>query len=569
MDPGVTFRPSPAELPAQLLLDALQSHMAVVDHAGTILSVNRAWENFSVMNGGDPSLMGVGLNYLEASADNPTVQAGLRQVLAGERGEFELTYPCHAPHERRWFRIRITPLHGAGAVTYALIEHHNVSREARGQEELHHARLALQTRVEGQTAEWQRRARSLADRAGALEAFAQFTEAAATTTEPQLLARHAEHVLHLTLGDVAFGYYERAGERWAARSWSADLPPGVEAPLRSGFRADLPVTLPGSGQPTFLNAWPFGEGEQSPLPFGATALLPLTLRQPGDALLVVASLSHDRWSDRARTVFRAVGRSFNLALERAEQARHLAEQGDRLAELNAELTAYTASLSRDLRDPARRIAGFAGLLEQRLPEDDHTGRRHLGIIRAETGRLQTLVEDLAQLRPLQERTLTPSPLALAPLVVQVRSDLTHYTRGRRIVWSAGALPTVYADHLLLRQVLTHLLHNALKFTATRDPAQIEVGGQERDTDVLVWVRDNGVGFEPGQTGQLFRVFTRLHGDTYEGTGVGLANVRRIVHRHGGQVWAEGEPDAGATFFFTLPREPGHITESLSRSSKGV
>ncbi|WP_019587898.1 sensor histidine kinase [Deinococcus apachensis] len=548
-DPTVPPAPTPpVEPPPQALLDALKSHVAIVDRRGVIVGVNRSWRAFAELNGGDPASSGVGSNYLEASAPHSTMQAGLRAVLDGERSEFELTYPCHAPGERRWFRVRVTPLGERGEVTHAFVEHLNVTPEARGREELRRTHLELRTRVGDRTAELERHTRDLEDRAGALEAFAQFTEVAATTTDPQELARHAARVLGATLGDVAVGYYERGAAGWQAHSLSGGLPAEVEADLGADFPAQLPDELP-SGEAVFQEAG----ATDGVKPFGATALLPLTLHRPGDALLVMGTLTHDLWPEGARAVFRAVGRSFALALERAEQARHLAEQGARLAELNAELTAYTTGLSRDLRDPARRIAGFAGLLEARLAEGDPTVRRHLGIIRSETGRLQALVEDLAQLRPLQERHLSPLPLALAPLVVQVRSDLGHVTRGRRISWTVGALPTVHADHLLLRQVLTHLLHNALKFTGGRDPARIGVGGEEREEDTLVWVRDNGVGFDPEQAERLFQVFIRLHGDEYEGSGVGLANVRRIVHRHGGQVWAEGEPGVGATFFFTLPR----------------
>lgn len=306
-----------------------------------------------------------------------------------------------------------------------------------------------------------------------------------------------------------------------------------------------------SGQAVFQNAPGPTLGADEAV--GALGLLPLTLHQPGDALLLVGSLTQPLWSPRAQRIFQAVGRSLALALERAGQARRLAEQSARLAALNAELSAYTASLSRDLRDPARRIAGFAALLGKRLSPHDTEAQRHLDILRAETARLQTLVDDLAQLQHFQERTLQRVPLALEPPVAQVRSDLGPILQGRRIVWQVHPLPHVEADPLLLRQILTHLLHNAVKFTRERDPARIEVGSQERPADVVVWIKDNGVGFDPAQGSRLFQVFTRLHGEAYEGTGVGLANVRRLVHRHGGQVWAEGQPGEGACFFFTLPR----------------
>lgn len=548
----LTVPPPAGALHVQEVLDALASHVAIVDREGQVVMVNRAWQEFSAQNGGDPTTTGVGSNYLKAAAPNPVLHAGLRAVLGGQRPTFQLTYPCHAPHERHWFRVRIVPLPRNGPVTHVLVEHLNISREAHWQEELWRTRESLDRQVAARTAALQRQSEDLASRAGALEAFVQFTEATATTGEPTLLAQQADQVLRATLGDVAVAYYEQRGAAWVPCHWTGGLPPEVETQLREGIPVPPTVVQEAleTGQAVFRNAG--SEGADAAGLFGALALLPLTLHRPGDTLLLLGSLSQPTWSRRARDVFRAVGRSLRLALERSGQDRDLAEQRARLAELNAELTAYTASLSRDLRDPARRIAGFTDLLEKRLPQDDHVSQRHLSIIRAETARLQTLVEDLAQLQPFQERELQCARLALGPMVAQVRSDLVRATRERRIVWQVGELPHVCADPLLLRQILTHLLHNALKFTRGRDPAQIEVGCKERTGDVLIWVRDNGVGFDPAQTSRLFQVFTRLHGEAYEGSGVGLANVRRLVHRHGGQVWAEGHPDQGACFFFTLP-----------------
>ncbi|MEW6421206.1 MAG: ATP-binding protein [Deinococcota bacterium] len=549
----LTVPPPAGALQAQEVLNALASHVAIVDREGLVVMVNRAWQDFSVQNGGDPTTTGVGSNYLTAAAPNPVLRDGLRAVLGGKRPTFELTYPCHAPHERRWFRVRIVPLPRNGPVTHALVEHLNISREARWQEELWRTRESLNSQVADRTAKLQRQSEDLASRAGALEAFVQFTEATAATSEPKLLAQQVDRVLRATLGDVAVAYYEQRGVAWVPSHWTEGLPSEVETRLREGV--PLPPRLVTealkTGQAVFCSAGS-GEADVAGL-FGALALLPLALHRPGDTLLAMGSLSQPVWSRQARDVFRAVGRSLGLALGRTGQARHLAEQRAQLAELNAELTAYTASLSRDLRDPARRIAGFTDLLEKRLPKGDPAVQRHLDIIRAETSRLQTLVEDLAQLQPLQDRELQCVPLALGPMVMQVRSDLAHATRGRRIVWQVGELPHVYADPLLLRQILAHLLHNALKFTRGRDPAQIEVGGEERTGDVIIWVRDNGVGFDPAQASRLFQVFTRLHGEAYEGSGVGLANVRRLVHRQGGQVWAEGQPGRGACFFFTLPQ----------------
>jgi signal transduction histidine kinase len=232
----------------------------------------------------------------------------------------------------------------------------------------------------------------------------------------------------------------------------------------------------------------------------------------------------------------------------------------RLAELNAEMAAYTRSLARDIQEPLRRVQGFMGLLRRRLmPIEDPQIEHYLTVMAAESDRVGKLVEDLAGLALSEGRALRPTQVPLTQLLVQVRSDLAPILRGRRVEWHQAELPTVTGDILLLRQAFTNLLHNAVKFTRHRELAVIETGGEARSDHVVVWVRDNGVGFDPQDAARLFEVFQRLHGDAYEGAGVGLANVRRIALRHGGRVWAEGQPGAGATFFLALPLTPLDFT----------
>lgn len=209
---------APPPVPAGLLhphdlLDALESHVAIVNLQGTVVYVNRAWREFARRNGGDPNSTGVGSNYLAASAANPVMREGIEAVLQGKRPSFELSYPCHAPHERRWFRVRVVPLWQGEHIHHALVEHVNISREARWQEELWRTRKSLSSRVAARTAALRRHNEDLASRAGALEAFAQFTEATAQTGEPQLLAREADRVLRATLGDVAVAYCARTAGR--------------------------------------------------------------------------------------------------------------------------------------------------------------------------------------------------------------------------------------------------------------------------------------------------------------------------------------------------------------------
>ncbi len=244
-------------------------------------------------------------------------------------------------------------------------------------------------------------------------------------------------------------------------------------------------------------------------------------------------------------------RRLNEDLERRVQ--------DRTAELtasNRELEAFSYSVSHDLRAPLRNISGFADLLRKRLPEHtDAESARFLNIVSTESVRLGQLIDALLVFSRLGRSELKLQPVPLAALVEKVRADLAPDIGAREVEFRLGPLPTVLADPTLLRQVFANLLSNALKFTRGRTPAIIEVGATAGPApgERTIFVRDNGVGFDPKYTEKLFGVFQRLHhAREFEGTGIGLANVRRIIVRHGGRVWAEGALGEGATFSFTLP-----------------
>jgi len=166
-----------------------------------------------------------------------------------------------------------------------------------------------------------------------------------------------------------------------------------------------------------------------------------------------------------------------------------------------------------------------------------------------------LIDDLLAFSRMGRHALAVRPVALKKLVDEIIQELMPDIAGRRIDWRIGDLPSVSGDEAMLRMALDNLIANAVKFTRTRKQARIEIGAQPiQGTEVVIFVRDNGVGFDMTYVDRLFGVFQRLHlEEEFEGTGIGLANVRRIVARHGGRTWAEGEPDQGATFFFSLPK----------------
>ncbi len=231
------------------------------------------------------------------------------------------------------------------------------------------------------------------------------------------------------------------------------------------------------------------------------------------------------------------------------------ERTAQLQEANRELESFSYSVSHDLRAPLRHITGFAQLLERRSGEKlDDTSRGYLKTIIAATQQGGTLVDDLLSFSRMGRAELRKKSVDLRALVEEVRHELETDATGRSVEWRIGALPHVEADPSLLRQVVRNLLGNALKYTRPRSQTVIEVGAHEVRGEVEIWVRDNGVGFEMQYVDKLFGVFQRLHtAEQFEGTGIGLANVRRIISRHGGRTWAEGAPGQGATFHFSLPQ----------------
>ncbi|MBY0459138.1 MAG: PAS domain-containing protein, partial [Gemmataceae bacterium] len=318
-----------------------------------------------------------------------------------------------------------------------------------------------------------------------------------------------------------------------ARVHPADAPAfdaGVAACLDAGteYRNLYRVVHP-DGQTHWLEEWGTLERDPAGRP----------LRLTGISLDVTARM---RAEDEIRQL--------NADLERRVR--------DRTAELeatNRELEAFAYSVSHDLRAPLRAIDGFSRILQDdyaaALPAD---GRELLADVRANTRRMGQLIDDLLAFSRLGRKPLARQPVDTAALVGECLKEVLAGAAPARAEVRVGPLPPSDGDPALLRQVWANLLANAVKYSGRRDRPVIEVGAEDTADGVVFFVRDNGVGFDMRYAGKLFGVFQRLHRqEEYEGTGVGLAVVQRVVHRHGGRVWAEAEPDKGATFRFTLGR----------------
>jgi light-regulated signal transduction histidine kinase (bacteriophytochrome) len=243
-------------------------------------------------------------------------------------------------------------------------------------------------------------------------------------------------------------------------------------------------------------------------------------------------------------------------IQRGVLNEELAKRSEELQAINKELEAFAYSVSHDLRAPIRHISGFTELLQKSVATVvNDRGQRHMSMILESAKRMGNLIDDLLAFSRIGRAETHKTMVSLQQLVQEAQSELAQETEGRNINWKVGKLPACYGDRSMLRLVLVNLISNAVKFTRTRPQAEIEIGSTNHKPDqIVMFIKDNGVGFDMKYVNKLFGVFQRLHApEAFEGTGIGLATVQRIVHRHGGRAWAEAALDKGATFYFSLSK----------------
>jgi signal transduction histidine kinase len=251
-------------------------------------------------------------------------------------------------------------------------------------------------------------------------------------------------------------------------------------------------------------------------------------------------------------------KALNQELERRVEQRTAAFE-----QANGELESFARSVSHDLCKPLRAIHGFSRiLLDEYGDKFDEEGLRRLRIVNRAAGHMSKLIDDLLNLSCLSRRPLYPEVLDVRILALDVYENLRFRDPARDIRLTIGETPPVRCDRALLRHVLEQLLANAVRFTVGREKAEIELSGVEEGGELVYAVKDNGVGFDMSNVHKLFQVFKRMHaGDGFEGTGIGLAIVKRAMELQGGRVWADAKPDQGATFYFAFPVERGLLTSA--------
>ena len=250
---------------------------------------------------------------------------------------------------------------------------------------------------------------------------------------------------------------------------------------------------------------------------------------------------------------RMVGVNWDITNEKNYQ-QQIEESKAQLEAVNKELESFSYSVSHDLRAPLRSITGYSQIvMEDYQDKLDDEGKRLLNIIKDNTDKMGKLIDGLLAFSRLGRKEVSKKDIDNTKLVNEIIEGVKHRNPDRKIKWQVKDLPTAKGDYEMIKQVWENYIINAVKYSRKKEMAEIEIGGTKKDKEIIFYVKDNGAGFDMKYYDKIFAVFQRLHGhDEFEGTGVGLANVQKIVTKHGGRVWAEGEEDKGACFYFSLP-----------------
>lgn len=560
------------------LIEGSQDCIKTLDLEGHLLSMNSGGQKLLEITDLGPLLQTSWVDFWKEE-DRPRVAEAIVAAATGGVGRFQAFCPSHGG-QPRWWDVIVWPVYGAGRQIERLL---SVSREITEQKQaaarINQLNAELEQRVQERTAALEvanvRIQRDSARIATINEALAQFI---ADERSQQVFETLLRNLLQLTACE--YGFIDEMSQTADGQpyltalaisniAWDDDSR-ALYARYRSGeLRWTNVNSLFGatmiSGKPVIANDAP-NDPRRCGIPSGHPALnrfLGLPLHYGGQMVGVIGlANAPELFSDKNvahlepianATASMIAALKSNRRRQRAEE--ELQERVAQIQAANKEMEAFSYSISHDLRAPLRAIDGFSRIvLEEYAPHLPDDGQRYLRMARENTQRMGQLIDDLLAFSRLGRQPLQKKCVAPTDLVRAVLADLRDEAAGRQVEIVLGELCTCQADPALLKQVFVNLLTNAFKFTRNQPAARIEIGCRHGDPSGqnTYFVKDNGAGFDMQFVHKLFGVFQRLHRtEDYPGTGVGLAIVQRIIHRHGGRVWAEGAVNQGATFSFTL------------------
>lgn len=379
------------------------------------------------------------------------------------------------------------------------------------------------------------------------------------TSDSMALIQRAQGLVLQLLPPGFAVYHEAQGGRWQARvQTGAAKSAAMQALIDVGFPVGQTPSfdqVAQTGEPAFVEVYAPGTDVDSEAARDVVAhiTLPLIIGGHLRGLFNLPLFESRSWTPADQAVLRTAMQHLGVVIERLERRAQLLRSNAELQASNQELEAFTYSVSHDLRTPVRHVEGFATLARKDLSRGDTArAERHLGVVADATKRMEALLDAMLTLSRAGRAVMNLQPVSLQRVVDQVQKDVTLMHPEHAVIWTIDPLPVVQGDVGTLQQVVRQLLENAVKFSPGQ--ARVHVWAQEREQDWAIFVQDEGVGFDPRYAEKLFGAFQRLHTQQeFGGTGIGLATVKRIVTRHGGQVWAEGRVGQGATFGFSLPK----------------
>jgi PAS domain S-box-containing protein len=494
------------------VLSSLSSHIAVIDADGKIVAVNKAWEDFAKNNGATVlGRVGKGSNYFEtckrAAQHGDKVAAetlkGIQSVFSGEKTIFEMRYPCHAPNQKRWFMLRA--LNFESDVPRVVTSHENITEIVKAEE-------------------------TLRQLAANLRAIIESSDASIYSIERDFRYLTFNSILHKNLQQV-YGLDIKPGDN--VFEFLHKLDPAEAKDWESRYREAL------TGKALhFIKEYDIN-GYHS---FTSFSINPIWNNN------YISGLSCFARDITAQKLAEAEIISFNESLERKVKART-----EELQHANKELEAFNYTVSHDLQSPLRALSGFTKILAKDYADKlDEQGKEFLSIIGASATRMNELIKDLLEFSRLGKEPIKKRQVNMDEIATVVISETKSAYRDLNFKIKLFPLKSAVCDPGLIKQVWANLIGNAFKYSSKKAQPVIEIGIEEINNEQVYFVKDNGVGFDMALADKLFTVFHRLHASSeFEGTGVGLATVYRIITRHGGHIWAESKKDEGSAFYFTI------------------